>query len=437
MRRRILISMVTLSVLGYCLTTCDIAGNMESPFDRYFVKYIGLAGNQTGVDMVKARDESIYILGNTGAGADKQLFVAHVTAEGNVLWDKVIGTPNNVHEACDIELLTNRNIAILATTSDAAGSYRNFVVRVIDSLGNMVDSVTYGQTNYHWNAYSFSETTDSFIVSGSTDSVAVSTDPANAFAVRFDKTLRVNPDWKMIYGSDTDLDAAVRVVEVPSEGLFYTFGHSQRLGEAGDGLADYNVMIWVLNTTGEFRNTIMFVNSCIPKSGPNDDERLGSVSVIPPNNGFVMSGYAAIRATDQQRLFAMTIRKDLEFVNPIVASPNHEIFQAPPRLDEASQSQISLTRSSAFSSQGLDGGFLVLGSENENIYLKKLDDRLEDAWTSPSSFLFGGIGNDLPGTVLESRDGRILVLGTIVLGDIDGQQKIVLMKLSPNGRLGE
>jgi hypothetical protein len=428
---------LVLSVLSFGLLSCDMARNMESPFDRYFVKFIGRDGDQQGIDMVEAEDKTIYVLGNlSSAGRGQQLFIAHVTAEGNVIWDKTLGGVAD-DEACDIELLDNDNLAILSTVTDTDRTYRNFTIRLMEPDGTVIDSVSYGRSTNHWNAVSISETTSSYIVTGSTDSVEVSTDPSNAFAVKFNQSdLSIDPSWDNLYGARTDFDGAVKTFEVPSLSLFYIFGYSNLLGTS-DNVPDYNTMIWVVSPLGDFKNTIVFLNSSIPGSGLTADERLASVSLIPPSSGvgFLMTGYSTVSAVNEQKLFTMKIRQDLENVNNVVNLATHEIFQIPPRLDNGSASQITLTRASSFSSPG--GGFFVLGADEDNIYLKKLDKSLADAWTSPPSFLFGGVGTDLPGSVLETTDGRILVLGTMVLGDVDSQQKILLMKLSPNGRLGE
>ncbi|MEJ0033768.1 MAG: hypothetical protein WDO15_27050 [Bacteroidota bacterium] len=49
---------------------------------------------------------------------------------------------------------------------------------------------------------------------------------------------------------------------------------------------------------------------------------------------------------------------------------------------------------------------------------------------------FGGVGDDSSGAVVEIADGRILVVGTMVLGDVKGQRKIVLMNLDSEGQFG-
>ena len=50
--------------------------------------------------------------------------------------------------------------------------------------------------------------------------------------------------------------------------------------------------------------------------------------------------------------------------------------------------------------------------------------------------VFGGVGDDFVGAVSELSDGKILLLGTMTLGGVvDGQKKIVLIKLNAQGKL--
>jgi hypothetical protein len=48
---------------------------------------------------------------------------------------------------------------------------------------------------------------------------------------------------------------------------------------------------------------------------------------------------------------------------------------------------------------------------------------------------FGGVGDDFVGAVTELPNGRILIIGTMTLGGVEGQTKIALLKLNPEGRL--
>jgi hypothetical protein len=421
---------------------CDTERNIADPNEKYYMKYIGGAGSQRGVDLVRSVDGSIYILGNSGSGLSQQLYVTRTTAKGVVEWVRVLGGVNMLDDARDIEMLrTGQSLAILATvSSDASGALKDFVIRTIDLDGNMMDSVTYGTPFYNEDAISFTETADSYIVSGSSDEVP----PANAMLVRFYKDLTLYSNvWNPEVGATQDVDVAVKTFEVGSN--FYVFGYSNRpeTGQAtADAVLDYNVFIWVLGTTGVFRNDFIIGNRLFPNANVNlkIDERLTSVAAAPAlsGSGFILTGYSVNSSANEQAIFAIKVKQDIDRGDP--NDIKNTVLQYNPRTDSSSKSSISTSTVSVYPSEG--SGFFILGGDNqsgnENIYLKKLANNLKEAWSTPESFLFGGVGNDMPGAVVEtSPDGRILVVGTMVLGEATGQQKIVLLKLSPNGKLGE
>jgi hypothetical protein len=71
--------------------------------------------------------------------------------------------------------------------------------------------------------------------------------------------------------------------------------------------------------------------------------------------------------------------------------------------------------------------------KNTNLALTKLTRELTKAWQIP--LIFGGESNDFAGSVSELPDGRILVVGTMTVGGLSGQKKMVLMKLNADGKL--
>jgi hypothetical protein len=77
------------------------------------------------------------------------------------------------------------------------------------------------------------------------------------------------------------------------------------------------------------------------------------------------------------------------------------------------------------SSQNSDG--------NEDIYFTLLDNRLI-ADPGSEGLRFGGVGNDTAASVTDLPDGSVLVLGTMVLGEFNGQKKLVLMRLNSKGK---
>jgi hypothetical protein len=81
---------------------------------------------------------------------------------------------------------------------------------------------------------------------------------------------------------------------------------------------------------------------------------------------------------------------------------------------------------------------LVLATRNlgsdlaEGIALYKLDRENQLEW-GPQ--VFGGESFDEAGAVLQLPDGKIMVLGTMTVGGLNGQKKMALMKLNDKGKL--
>jgi hypothetical protein len=83
----------------------------------------------------------------------------------------------------------------------------------------------------------------------------------------------------------------------------------------------------------------------------------------------------------------------------------------------------------------LTNGYFIasdqVGANGTDINLTKLDNTGNILF----EHVFGGVGDDFVGNVCELPNGRILIIGTMTLGGVEGQTKIALLKLNPEGRL--
>jgi hypothetical protein len=440
---------------------CDTANNMEDPNKRSYVRLLGNDGDQHGVDIVVDEDSSMYILGHTtsSAGLGQQLYVVHTDPRGFVIWERTYGGIDD-DEARDIEFISDgiggQNLALLGVVSemtDPLNANRDFILRRITKDGDLLDSVRGGVPGFSEEAISVSETSNSLFVTGYTNNTPAAGDPSDAMFVRYLKgngtqPLVLDPNWNHSYGTSPEFELAAKTVEVGN--AFYVFGHTNK-SEAGattaDAILDYNVFVWVLGPDGIPAKVYLVGDSLIVGSRPGFDETVSSVAVVPTDlgGGYAVSGYSTDPATNTQRMFTMTIRGDLSGVPVEIYTTNKRLLlPEDPRLDDDTRSAPTSSRgASVFVTKNSE--FLVLGTEgmngNENIYLKKLkklNGDLQDAWIAPSFFSFGGIDNDIPGAVAETPNGGIMVVGTMYLGEPpSGQTKILLMKLSPSGKLGE
>jgi hypothetical protein len=435
--------------LMLCWEGCDTTNNMEDPNKNSYLRLLGNDGDQHGVDIaIDTTDNSLFVLGQTGPVGSRQLYVVHLNSDGFVIWERTLGGVGD-DEARDIEILSNKtDLVILAMVSEVSDPLnRDFVIRRITKAGIPIDSATHGDPGFAEEAYSVTETSDSFIVSGSTNHTLGSSNPSDALLFRVnisDLQIYQTGDWNNSYGKDGVFEAAVKTIKVDT--TFYVFGHTNEPetgSNTADNILDYNVFVWVLGSNGVPAYPYLIGDSLIVGSQPGFDEIVSSVALVPTDlgGGYAVSGYSFDPSSSTQRIFTMTIKRDLSGVPVNINTKNKRLLLPDdPRLDDDTRSGPTTTReTSVFVSRS---GFLVLGAEsvngNENIYLKKLDNDLHDAWLAPSFFTFGGIDNDNPGAVAESPDGHIMVVGTMYLGEPpSGQTKVLLMKLSPRGKLGE
>jgi hypothetical protein len=303
--------------------------------------------------------------------------------------------------------------------------------------GSIIDSRipggndTVGETINEY-ANSITPISDGFIVSSYVDNG----DFKEAFIYRYDEDLAKISGllWDLNFkqeASESGYDFIPVKVFQMSPTRFYTFCYSNTPLN-GDNIPDYNFYVYVSSELNDQVNTLV-----LPGLDPELNERLTSVRAVPPQSGsgFIMAGYVSSPTSGLQELYALRVVQSLEFVQP---SNINSILQGPPKIITTDLSPTTVTaNASVFPSEG--EGFLLLGNQNlggnDNIYLTKVNNALDGAWSSPKTF--GGAGSDLSGAVTETSDGRILLCGTMVLGDVIGQKKIVLINLSPNGLFGE
>ena len=116
----------------------------------------------------------------------------------------------------------------------------------------------------------------------------------------------------------------------------------------------------------------------------------------------------------------------------------HDINQQPINLGKSSNQYA--TAYSATSHNFILANTYNTTTSKSDILLMKVDNALVPLWGNaatkePNFVSFGGDGDDTAGAVAELPDGRIMVLGTMQLGNPPAQFKIVLMKLNANGAL--
>jgi hypothetical protein len=415
--------------LFFCLIialpfSCDTDGNINNPNDSYFIKYYGMDGNQSGVDMIAVDDGGFLLLGNTQFNGSKNIFLVRINGKGEQMWSKTFGGGSTV--AIDIEPITNGNFVILAT-EEITSENHDVKLIVVSPEGDEINSAVYGS------ASNKKETPKSvtplqnggYIVTGitiadTTTNPSVNPDLySNIFHFRCDASLNFdNSNWYEYYGSTAQIDGAVKTLQDAS-GKFYVFGYSDqiikpqqqgkltmlyyRIGDGGT--ADSEVAILgdaLINIRADYVHKV--------------DAELGG--------GFLIVG-TSLNPSGVNTLYAVRLREDLQF-NPV---KDKQFDMDIPVLST------SIEAVSASSSLIAPQGFLLLGEElrtlgTKNLSLTKIDQSGQLIWTVS---LGSEEENDRAAAVAETSDGKILVLGTVELGD--NQTKMALFKLNSTGRL--
>jgi hypothetical protein len=415
--------------------SCDNSLSVDKPKDFY--KYIGMDGNQTGVDLVTDTDGNAYVLGSSTIASEgalgQQIYVVMADPKGDVVWSKTYGDDGD-EVPKDIEMLTDGTLVVLADRSD--GDYAVYHLDrtsgaqltpvVISGLEKVLQLKPDTTTEDHAN--SITQTSDGFIVAAYTNNGSYNT----ALIARYYADMTSYPtswDYQLsqFKGADGYDFIPVKVFQVDATN-FITFGYTNSTF-GGGAPSNYNFFILPTSDLNSAKNTFFFVDAD-PVSHPN--ERLTSVRQAPiqSGGGYILTGYTSSNGSSQD-IFVAKVVQDL-------GSASQATFLGKTRTISSNLSNLSGASASVYASAL--SGFYVLGNQgvagDNNLYLTKLDTDLSDAWGDGPARTFGGVGDDAGGAVAETADGRVLVVGTIVLGDLKGQRKLVLMNLNSEGFFG-
>jgi len=413
------------------------------PEENYFVKYYGEEGEQTGVDFVVNPDGTIVMVGNTERpGVLSQIYVVKVDANGHELWNRKFGLPDKKDWVKDVELHPDGRIVIVGETEMEVGN-KDVYIRTISQDGVPLDSARHGlkkgsiETDEEVNSVSIinggAGFSAGFIVTGSTTNVvtADARDLHDALFLRFDGGLvrikESGPDPISIwgppsYGYNSD-DIAYKSVEVDASTI-YVFGYSNRITGSYNG--DYN--FWYFALSGNA--TPKLNENYIGKASEN--EQLTSVEIANSNLGirYILSGTAASSGTVQS--YVVGLSSQLSFDTPDIRLENNSTVLAANPNDLLKVKVIG----------SINGSFLSISSDSRignqgfNIALTRLNG---NAIRQSEPLIFGGEGDDFAGSVAELPNGRILLMGTMTIGQSStaGQKKMVLLKLNSEGKLAE
>lgn len=407
--------------------SCDTEKNIE-PVD-HFLKYFGDKGSQMAVDMEVGSDGFIYMLGNS---ADS-LYLVKSDEMGNWVWGEKYGAAT-VLVARDLEISASGSLLVLANTNEVGGNLDFVVMTVNNTSGAEMFRLVDGYPGYDEEAYSITEISDGYIVTGSTTRVSAppsAGDVQDGFIFRYDQNFAdYGVSWSndyVQYGPGT-IDVVIKAYEA-RPGFIYMFGYSNQT-DILDQTADFNFFVFSVNNEG-VANSFKFTPG---QSVTN--EILTSVSLISTtaSSGFLLTGITESGGVAE--LYTMRIVGNIETVENQADLIQYQ--KAITSFGFASNTSTSNVQNLKAVGCSSPFGFLVLSTENlngnENLYLTMLDNTLALRDRDVPGKAFGGIGNDSAADVEQLADGSILVLGTMVLGEVNGQKKMVLMKLDSEGK---
>jgi hypothetical protein len=412
---------ITLSLMIFA--SCDTDRNINRPEKNFFIKYYGLDGDQSAADLFVVED-GIMLLGTSELESVKRIYLVKIDFEGNLIWQKLLGGPADV--ARDIEPTNDGNFVILSTFEKTVDDFDAKLITVSPD-GNKIDSVVYGSPKKD-SPNSVTPLLDGgFIVTGGTQYDTSDFNPedpeaySNIFHFRCDASLNFDKtNWYELYGATAQFEVGTKVIQ-ESANRFYVFGYSSQFhsGRASDD-GKLNLLYYLIGGGGTINSQPAFLGDF------NQETRSAYVlQVAPELGGGIFQVGTRANTSGTITLQVSKLRAPLQFNSTDDEQFDKELEFVPRPVEAVSAA------SSAIGQEG----FLVLSEEERNLGTKNL---LLQKITLQGTHLWSvSLGseeeNDEAAAVKELPDGKIIVLGTVELGD--NQTKMALFKLNADGRL--
>ena len=432
------------------LTGCDTTLNVKSPASSYFIKYFGNEGSQTGTDFIVNKDGTIVLFGTTQKGnEDPRFYLVKADAKGNFMWERKFGTAKC--QARDVELASDGRIVVLGNIIAAGRTDYDIYLKTFSQDGQVIDSLPPGKPDYknaitgeHTNedAMTVTQTNDGFIVAGSSGNIAHPSDPTvikDPLFLRVDDNLAIysKGTWPDVpaYGRATE-NISTKIVQLPDLS-FYVFGYT-KYKEDSSPQTDFDFWYFKMSPTGDPAKGENFIPS------PGKDQKLFSVTADTTSlgNGFFLAGLET-DVTGAGIYITRLVHPPLGFIaaDALPIEPKSLNFALGPLSTVLNPQNPSNEFVSACLSKG--SGYLILTNQvtsgNSNLLLTKVGNTDRDVgWTT--AVIFGGLGDDFAGSVQELPDGKIVIVGTMTVGQAslsNGETKMVMIKVNKNGQFSD
>jgi hypothetical protein len=420
------------------IVSCDTERTIPPLEADTFLKFYGTDGEQTGVDFVLTNDNAIVMVGNsTLSNRLQMIYVVKVDLDGKVIWEKMIGLPDKNNAVKDIELHPDGRLVIAGETEMTVGN-RDVFLTTMDGDGTRLDSIRYGLSQNSIGDEEVSSVTiistgltnsAGYIVAGSTTDISTPSlnDTKDGMVLRFtDSPLAIISDasWRSKGIMDAE-DVVVKMIQVDNN-TYYGFGYTNR---QRNGSRDFKYWLFKLNDDGgEIGNGEGFFDMLSPSV---EDEKLQAVIDVNTSDlfdaGFLLCGIATNQSGDSKPYFVKLERiLDLEPSTDVQA----EFY--------GNNLGVNIEANLNGYYNLVNNDFLILTTQNinanlvEDLSLFKLDREIQPVWDPE---VFGGESFDEAGAVLQLPNEKIMVLGTMTVGGLNGQKKMALMKLNSDGKL--
>jgi hypothetical protein len=416
---------LVLTLVFLFFASCDSDKNIDPPEKNFFIKYYGLDGDQSAADLFVA-DDGMLLLGTSQLGSEKRIYLVKVDFDGNLLWQKLLGGPADV--ARDIEPTNDGNYIILSTYEKTVDDHDVKLITVSPD-GNKIDSVVYGSPKKD-SPNSVTPLLDNgFIVTGGTQYDTSDFNPedpeaySNIFHFRCNASLDFDKvNWYELYGATAQFEVGTKVIQ-ESANRFYVFGYSSQFHNGrGSDDGKLNLLYYLIGGGGTINSQPAFLGDF------NQETRSAYVLQVPPElGGGIFQVGTRKNTTGTETLQVSKLRSPLQFNTTDDEQFDKELDIVPRAIEAVS----------AAASVAGQEGFLVLSEEvrnldTKNLLLQKITLQGTHQWTVS---LGSEEENDEAAAVIELPNGKIIVLGTVELGD--NQSKVALFKLNANGRLHE
>jgi hypothetical protein len=253
--------------------------------DTLWTKTYGGLGSDFGNTVTQISDGG-YIMGGyttktTIAGDTASMYLVKTNAQGNLLWQKLLGAGNQVTDAYCIKQTTDKGFIITGYTNGFGEINGDAFLLKTDSLANPLFTKTYGYKGADWGNAVY-ETTDGGYVIGGSYSTDSSSNDIDAYIIKTNAT--GDTLWTRTFGgAGSDYGQSIKQT---TDGGYILGGYTNSFG-AGN----YDAFIVKTNANGDSLFTKTF-------GGTGDDEANsvvqttdGGYILVGQSNSFGKGGY--------------------------------------------------------------------------------------------------------------------------------------------------